>query len=59
MGELVRGLADHKIKELVLSKVNQIKDLAELVKLIEAKEYRKRSSRILGDINSSNKFYKS
>ena len=41
MGELVRGLADPEIKQLVLSEVDQIKDLATLVKLIEAKEYGK------------------
>ena len=55
MGELVRGLADHKIKELVLSKVTQVEDLAALVKLVEAKEYGKCSSHESGDINPIDK----
>ena len=44
MGELVCGLVDHEIKELVLSEVTQIKDLTALIKLVEAKEYEKHSS---------------
>ena len=55
MGELVRGLADPEIKQLVLSEVDQIKDLATLVKLIEAKECGKRSSMSTGDLNAVNK----
>ena len=55
MGELVRGLADPEIKQLVLSEVDQIKDLATLVKLIEAKEYGKRSSTGTGDLNALTK----
>ena len=44
MGELVRGLADPDIKQLVLSEVVQKEDLPSLISLIEAKEYGKRSS---------------
>ena len=39
MGDFVRGLADSEIKTVVLGEVEQKTNLAELITLIQTKEY--------------------